>query len=119
MDREEKDRVQLEAVLEGRLPASSLHTAAAAAAAADSDPVSSTAEGEPDWFAAYDGKKAEEEALQRLREEVKLKQQREVKLKKLREEYTSSKWRQKRKVCVCVCACMHACVCFNKDSLLL
>lgn len=101
MDREEKDRAELEAVLEGRLPASSLlHTppAVAAAAAAGSGSVSSTAEGEPDWFAAYDGKKAEQEALQRLREEVKLKQQREAKLRKLREEYTSSKWRQKRKV---------------------
>lgn len=94
VDREERDRAQLEAVLEGRLPASSLH----APAATDSGPVFSTAEGEPDWFAAYDGQKAEQEALQRLREEVKLKQQREAKLRRLREDYASSKWRQKRKV---------------------
>ena len=53
---------------------------------------------EPDWFATYDQKKAEKEALQQLKEEVKRKEKREAKLQKVREEYSRSKWQAKRKV---------------------
>lgn len=102
MDREERDKERLNAVLEGRLPASALHGPISAAAEEEEEEPSKTAQRdeEPDWFAAYDEKKVESETLQRLREEAELKKRREAKLKKLREEYGSSNWRRKRKVAV-------------------
>lgn len=83
-------------MLEGKLPASALHGPVTAVPAQEGS--STSREEEPDWFAAYDGKKVELEALQRLREEVEQKKRREARLKKLREEYGSSSWQRKRKV---------------------
>ena len=99
VDREGRDKERLDAVLEGKLPASALHGPVTATAEKVEEP-SKTAqrEEEPDWFTAYDEKKAESETLQRLREEVELKKRREAKLKKLREEFGSSNWRRRRKV---------------------
>ncbi len=101
LDREERDREQLQAVLEGKLPASSLRQLPAQDATPPNPPStgSTTTEEEPDWFAAYDQQKAEREALQRLKEEVAARNRREEKLKKLREDYGNTKrWQQKRKV---------------------
>lgn len=90
-----RDKELLDAVLEGKLPVSALH---GPATAKEEGPSTSREEEEPDWFAAYDGKKVELETLQRLKEEVEQKKRREAKLKKLREEYGSSNWQRKKKV---------------------
>lgn len=102
LDREERDREQLRAVLEGKLPATSLQLSQTPAdSASPPNGLSSAGEGareEPDWLAAYQQQKAEREALQRVKEEVQRKEKREARLRRLREEIASSKWRQKAKV---------------------
>ena len=113
LDREKRDREQLQAVLEGKLPASSLQLQSPPDASLKPPPpdsslkpppppaaVGTAAEEEPDWFAAYDKQREEKEALQRLKEEAEARRRREEKLKKLREEYNSNtkRWQQKRKV---------------------
>lgn len=70
-----------------------------------------TTKGEPDWFASYDQKKAEKDALQRVRDEVERKERCKARLKKLREEHAASaRWKAKRKVidghCVLGGSCM-------------
>ena len=97
LDREERDSEHLQAVLEGKLPATSLQQQL------HSPPTTTTtnteSEGQPpDWLTAYKQQKAEREALQSLREEVQRRERREAKLKKLREEIASSRWRQRIKV---------------------
>lgn len=96
MDREEQEREQLDAVLSGRLPASALRVPLSAPQ--DGPSTAGQEREEPDWFAAYDEKKEEQEALQRLKENLEKKKRHEARLKKLREEYGSEKWKRKRKV---------------------
>jgi chromosome transmission fidelity protein 1 len=98
IDRDEKDKEQLDAVLAGRLPASVLHGPVSAPGASEERKEPNTKK-EPDWFSAYDEKKAESEALQQLRDAVEHKKRQEEKLRRLREEHRSSNsWKWKRKV---------------------
>lgn len=100
VDKEEQEGERLDAVLSGRLPASALHGPLSAPPATGQYPPSTAGQKreEPDWFAAYDRKKAEQEALQRLKEDLERRKRQEAKLKKLREEFGSEKWKRKRKV---------------------
>lgn len=101
LDREERDSEQLKAVLEGKLPATSLQlqtTVQPANSAPPSATPSAEVRKQPDWLTAYEEQKAEREALQSLKEELQRKEKREARLKKLREEIASSKWKQKVKV---------------------
>lgn len=114
LDREEREQKQLQAVLEGKLPATVLqqHTAVLTPDQAPPTTSSSSSSGggiqrEPDWLAAYDKRKAEREALQSVKEQLQRKEKRDARLKKLREDIASSRWRQKVKVGVTVCVLGH------------
>ena len=102
LDREQKDKSILTAVLEGRLPPSS--TAAATLpqfqnASVQPSSVMETTKKEPDWFALFDQKKAEKETLQKVRDEVERKERCKASLKKLKEEHAAAaRWKAKRKV---------------------
>ena len=102
MDREERDKQQLNDVLEGRLPASALQVPTTSSDIVqeekrEGEEASSITE--PDWFAAYDEQKAEREALQRLKEEVEKKQRRKERLRRVREEYRANWQKVRRGAC--------------------
>ena len=99
LDREERDAEHLKAVLEGKLPATSLQLQAPVQPAPPSSTSGDEVRKQPDWLTAYEEKKAEREALQSLKEELQRKEKREARLKRLREEIASAKWKQKMKVC--------------------
>ncbi len=102
LDREERDKEEIAAVLEGKLSASALKTSTSRqeASAGMASGSGAAPKDEPDWFAAYDKKKEERELVERLKEEVKRKEERDARLKKLREEQKSSRWQVKRKVSI-------------------
>ena len=98
LDREKKDKENLTALLEGKLPLS-VTLPQLQNHSNHQNQVSATTNKEPDWFAAYDQKKAEKEALQKVREEVERKECCKARLKKLREEHSSAaRWKSRKKV---------------------